>query len=152
RVPSAADLPRLRYAEMVVRESMRLYPPAWGVGRQAVSDCEIGGYRVPKRAQVFMMSWVVHRDPRFYDAPEEFRPERWEGEEARRLPKFAYFPFGGGPRVCIGNAFAMMEAVLCLAAVARRFRLSPAPGHRVTPVPGMSLRPRDGISVIVSRR
>ncbi len=149
RQPTVADLPRLPYTEMVIKESLRLYPPAWGVGREAVNDCEIGGYPIRRGAQVFMMSWVVHRDPRFYDAPEEFRPERWAGDEARRLPKFAYFPFGGGPRVCIGNAFAMMEAVLCLVTIARRFRFSPAFGHHVTIMPAMSLRPRDGIRVVV---
>lgn len=152
RLPTMADLPRLSYAEMVIKESMRLYPPAWGVGREAVRDCEVGGYRIKKGEQVFMMSWVVHRDARFYDAPEEFRPERWDGEEARGLPKFAYFPFGGGPRVCIGNAFAMMEAVLCLATIARRFRFLPAPNHHVTLMPAMSLRPRDGILAIIKRR
>lgn len=151
-LPVVADLPKLRYAEMVIKESLRLYPPAWGVGREAVRDCEIGGYPIRKGAQVFMMSWVVHRDPRFYDAPEEFRPERWEGEEARQLPKFAYFPFGGGPRICIGNTFAMMEAVLCLSTIARRFRFRPAPDHTVTIMPAMSLRPRDGIRAVVNRR
>jgi cytochrome P450 len=152
RVPALADLPRLRYTEAVIKESMRLYPPAWGVGRQALADCVIGGQRIPKNAQVFMMSWVVHRDPRFYDAPAEFRPERWMGEELKSLPKFAYFPFGGGPRACIGSAFAQMEAALCLAAIARRFRFIPAPGHQVSLMPAMSLRPRDGIKVIVEGR
>ncbi|MGI9104853.1 MAG: cytochrome P450 [Pyrinomonadaceae bacterium] len=152
REPALADLPRLRYTEAIIKESMRLYPPAWGVGRQALADCVIGGQRIPKNAQVFMMSWVVHRDPRFYDAPAEFRPERWMGEETKNLPKFAYFPFGGGPRGCIGSAFATMETILCLAAIARRFRFHPAPGHQVSLMPAMSLRPRDGIKVIVKRR
>jgi cytochrome P450 len=152
RAPRMEDLARLRYAESVVKESMRLYPPAWGVGREAVRDVEIGGYVVPKRAQVFMMSYAVQRDPRFWREPEAFRPERWSNGETKDLPRFAYFPFGGGPRVCIGNQFAMMEAILCLASIARRFRFTPAPGSRVAPVPGMSLRPRDGVQVIVNKR
>ena len=152
RVPTFADLPRLRYAEMVIKESMRLYPPAWGVGREAVKECEIGGYRVRKGAQIFMMTWAVHRDPRLFDAPEEFRPERWAGEEIKQLPKYAYFPFGGGPRLCVGNTFAMTEAVLCLASIARRFRFTPAPGHSVSPMPAMSLRPRDGIKAVAHAR
>ncbi|HVG30810.1 MAG TPA: cytochrome P450 [Pyrinomonadaceae bacterium] len=152
RAPKMEDLARLRYAESVVKESMRLYPPAWGVGREAVRDVEIGGYTIPKRAQVFMMSYAVQRDPRFWREPEAFRPERWSNGETKDLPKFAYFPFGGGPRVCIGNQFAMMEAVLSLASIARRFRFTPAPNSRVEPVPGMSLRPRDGLKVIVNQR
>jgi cytochrome P450 len=152
RAPRTEDLARLRYAESVIKESMRLYPPAWGVGREAVRDVEIGGYLIPKRAQVFMMSYAVQRDPRFWREPEAFRPERWQNGETKDLPKFAYFPFGGGPRLCIGNQFAMMEAILCLATIARRFRFTPAPGSRAAPVPGMSLRPRDGLQVIVRSR
>jgi cytochrome P450 len=152
REPSVADLPRLRYAEAVIKESMRLYPPAWGVGREAVRETEIGGYVVPKRAQIFMMSWVVQRDPRFWKEPESFRPERWLNGETKDLPKFAYFPFGGGARICIGNQFAMMEAILCLSTIARRFRLTPAPSHTVSLMPAMSLRPRDGVKVIIRSR
>ncbi|HLL75872.1 MAG TPA: cytochrome P450 [Pyrinomonadaceae bacterium] len=146
------DLPRLRYAEAVVKESMRLYPPAWGVGREAARECEIGGYRIPKGAQVFMMSYAVQRDPRFFRDPESFRPERWTNGETDDLPKFAYFPFGGGPRVCIGNSFAMTETVICLATIARRFSFRHAPGHAVAPLPAMSLRLSDGLKVVVARR
>ena len=146
------DLPRLRQAEAVVKESMRLYPPAWGVGREAARECEIGGYRVPKGAQVFMMSYAVQRDPRFFREPEKFRPGRWLSGETDSLPKFAYFPFGGGPRLCIGNSFAMTETVICLATIARRFRFRPAPGHTVSPMPAMSLRLRGGLKVTVAAR
>src|SRR5205807_978814 len=102
REPEVTDLPRLRYAEQIAKESLRLYPPAYGLGREALDDCEIGGYRVPKGTQVFMFQWATQRDPRLYDEPLEFRPERWTDEFVERLPKYAYFPFGHGPRACIG--------------------------------------------------
>ena len=152
RAPTVEDLPRLRYTEWVVKESMRLYPPAYAVGREAVRDCEVGGYRIPEGMQVFAFQWVVQRDARWYEEPEAFRPERWREEVASRLPKFAYFPFGGGPRQCIGNFFATMEAVLILATVAQRFRLRLAPGRAVELLPAMSLRPRDGVRVKLERR
>ncbi|MCA1591344.1 MAG: cytochrome P450 [Acidobacteria bacterium] len=152
RTPTAGDMPRLPYCEWVVKESLRLYPPAYVVGREAVGDFEIGGYRVPAGAQVFMPTYVIQRDPRFYDEPSEFRPERWREETASRLPRYAYFPFGGGPRLCIGQAFAMMEAVLILATIAQKFRLRPAPGHRVEIRPALSLRPRDGVRVLLEKR
>jgi cytochrome P450 len=152
RAPTVEDLPRLRYTEWVVKESMRLYPTAYAVGREAVRDCEVGGYRIPEGMQVFAFQWVVQRDARWYEEPGAFRPERWREEVASRLPKFAYFPFGGGPRQCIGNFFATMEAVLVLATVAQRFRLRLAPGHAVELLPAMSLRPRDGVMVKLERR
>ncbi|MDQ3745356.1 MAG: cytochrome P450, partial [Acidobacteriota bacterium] len=152
RAPSVEDLPRLRYCEWVVKETLRLYPPAYAVGREAVRDCEVGGYRIPEGMQVFAFQWAVQRDARWYEEPEAFRPERWREEVAARLPKFAYFPFGGGPRQCIGNSFAMMEAVLILAAIARRFRLRLVPGYTVELLPAMSLRPKDGVRVKLERR
>jgi cytochrome P450 len=152
RAPTVEDLPRLSYAEWVIKESMRLYPPAYAVGREAVRDCEIGGYHVPKSMQVFAFQWVVHRDARWYDEPEAFRPERWREEVAARLPRYAYFPFGGGPRQCIGNSFALMEAVLILATVAQRFRLRLVAGHMVGVLPALSLRPRNGVRVMLERR
>src|SRR5438105_2790983 len=152
RAPTVEDLPRLRYCDWVIKESMRLYPPAYAVGREAVRDCEVGGYRIPEGMQVFAFQWVVQRDARWYEEPEAFRPGRWREEVASRLPKFAYFPFGGGPRQCIGNSFATMEAVLLLAAIAQRFRLRLAPGHAVELLPAMSLRPRGGVRVKLERR
>lgn len=143
RAPTVHDLPRLAYARQVVQESMRLYPPAWVLVRQAVRDVEIGGYRVPAHAFVSMSPWVVHRDPRNFDDPESFRPERWADGLADRLPKFAYFPFGGGQRVCIGNGLAMMEATLLLAGVCHRFRFRPS--GPVKPDPSLSLRPKNGV-------
>src|SRR4051794_5644104 len=102
---------------------MRLYPPAWVIGREAVQDCEIGGYRVAAGTIVLMSPWVTHRDGRYFDEPNDFLPDRWNQDLAKRLPRFAYFPFGGGPRICVGNRFAMMEAVLILATIVQRFRL-----------------------------
>ena len=150
--PTVADLPRLKYCEMIAKESMRLYPPAFGLGREAIEECEIGGYRMPAKTQVFMFQWATQRDPRYFAEPTEFRPERWTEEFSNSLPKYAYFPFGGGPRFCIGNSFAMMEIILVLATIGQRFRLPLAPGHTVSLMPAMSLRPRDGIRVNISRR
>ena len=152
RLPVASDLPRLKYTEMIAKESMRLYPPAYGVGRQAVEDCEIGGFRIRRGAQLFMFQWVTHRDPRFFPDPEQFKPERWTEEFTSSLPKYAYFPFGGGPRVCIGNYFAMMEIVLLMATIGQRFRFSVEQQRPVELLPAMSLRPKDGINVTVETR
>jgi cytochrome P450 len=154
RAPTAADLPRLRYAEMVIQESMRLYPPAWGIGRQAVGPFEIGGYRLPAGTNVFLCQWIVHRDERFFPDPMCFNPERWRDDPVRSgsLPRFAYFPFGGGPRVCIGASFAMLEAVLLLASIASKYRMSLAAGHRVEMLPSITLRPKNGVQVHLARR
>jgi cytochrome P450 len=152
RPPIAADLPRLKFTEQIAKESMRLYPPAFGLGREAINECEIGGYHVPKGTQVFLFQWATQRDPRFYEEPNAFRPERWTEDFIERLPKYAYFPFGGGPRVCIGASFAMMEVILCLATIGQKFRLEVDPDHPVSIYPAMSLRPRDGIKVKVRNR
>jgi cytochrome P450 len=152
REPEVTDMPRLKFTEMIAKESLRLYPPAYVVGREAVKDCEIGGYFVPSGMQVFMPTWVVQKDARFFDAPRQFKPERWTPEFMSSLPKYAYFPFGGGPRLCIGNSFAMMEIVLLMATVAQKFRLELAPNQKVTIQPAMSLRPRDGIKMTLHRR
>jgi cytochrome P450 len=145
RVPSLDDVPKLAYTGHVITESMRLYPPAWGMARIAIEDAEIGGYPIPKGCGVSLAQWVVHRDPRWFDEPLQFRPERWEGDLAKRLPRFAYFPFGGGPRQCIGNNFAVMEAVLLLATIARKFRIRLVPGKAIVPAASITLRPKAGI-------
>jgi cytochrome P450 len=152
RAPAVADLPRLRFTEMVVMEGMRLYPPAYAIGREAVKECEIGGYRIPARATVFVCPWVQHRDPRYFERPHEFIPERWADGAAQRLPRFAYFPFGGGPRICIGNRFAMMEAVLLLASITRRFRLELDPDCPLVPFPSITLRPAHGVRMRIEAR
>jgi len=152
RSPSIDDLPRLVYTGHVITESLRLYPAAWGMARLAVEDHEIAGYPVTKGMGVAMAQWVVHRDPRWYDAPQEFRPERWEDDLLKRLPRFAYFPFGGGPRQCIGNTFALMEATLILATIARKFRLRLVANHTVMPLASITLRPRHGVRVTLESR
>jgi cytochrome P450 len=152
RLPNVSDLPNLTYTEMIAKETLRLYPPAYGVGREAIEECEIGGYRIPRKGQVFAFQWVTQRDPRFFEDPDQFVPERWAPEVADRLPKYAYFPFGGGPRKCIGDYFAMMETILLLATIGQRFKFALAPGEKVELYPSMSLRPRNGIRALLSQR
>jgi cytochrome P450 len=152
RAPGVADLPQLRYTEMVVSEAMRLYPPAYAMGRQAARPSEVAGQALAPGVIVILPIWVVQRDPRWFDDPAAFRPERWAGDLARRVPRFAYFPFGGGPRQCIGNGFAMMEAVLVLATIARRFRLALEPGQRITPTAYVTARPEPGPRMRLARR
>jgi cytochrome P450 len=152
RTPAVADLPALRYADCVIKESMRLYPPAYMIGRQAVADCEIGGYRIPAGATVYVSPWVMHHHPKFYDAPQEFRPERWTDGLEKKLPRFAYMPFGGGPRTCIGDRFALMEAVLLLAALLQRWHFDYLGAAAPTPFPSVTLRPAEGLPVRLSAR
>jgi cytochrome P450 len=152
RAPSTAHLPHLGYTDKVLKESLRLYPPVWCIPRVALDDCDIGGYHVPAGTSLAMSPWVMHRDPRYFDYPEEFNPDRWEGDFAKRLPVFAYFPFGGGPRRCIGYSFATLEMALVLATIAQKFQLVLAPGHPVTLWPSFTLQPRDGIRVVVNKR
>jgi cytochrome P450 len=152
RAPTVGDVPGLRYTEMVVLETMRLYPPAWAMSREAIQECEIGGYLVVPGTLLLISQWVLHRDPRYFPDPERFRPDRWSDGLAQRLPRFAYFPFGGGPRLCIAQPFVMLEAVLVLATIAQQFRLTLVPGRQATPAPAMTLRPKDGVHVTLHRR
>lgn len=152
RAPTLDDVAKLKYTEQVLTESLRLYPPAWGTARVAIEDHEIGGYKVPKGTGVSFTQWTMHRDPRWFVEPEAFRPERWEDGLAKRLPRFAYFPFGGGPRQCIGNTFALMEATLVLATIAQKFRFRLVEGHPVVPLPSITLRPRYGIRATLVAR
>ncbi len=139
RLPTAQDVSQLPYASNVVRETMRLYPPAWIVTRNTAADVTIGDYLVPAGSNVIVSQWLTHRDPRFFTDPERFDPERWSPEREGNLPRFAYFPFGGGPRMCIGAGFAMMEAVVLLAAFAQCFRAVLLPDHQVEPLPSVTL-------------
>lgn len=152
RATTMSDLPHLAFTRQVVTEAMRLYPPAWGFGREALVDCEIDGYAIPAGTTIIISPWVLHRDPRYFEGPAEFRPERWSEAFARQLPRSVYIPFGGGPRVCLGNRFAMMEAVLILATVAQRFRLQWQGERPVVPLPSITLRPEGGVWVKVVPR
>ena len=152
RWPTLDDVPKLKFTEAVVLEGMRLYPPAYIIGREAVDELILGGFRVPRGMTLFMSPWSVQRDERFFKQPLEFRPQRWREESIKQLPKFAYFPFGGGPRLCVGNSFAMTEMILVLAAVAQRFRFTLIPGQVVIPQPTFTLRPHPGIAATITPR
>jgi cytochrome P450 len=152
RPPTLRDLPDLVVAHQIVKEAMRLYPPIYAFGRDAVRDTTIGGHRVPKGTSAMIAPWVIHRDARFYPAPQEFRPGRWTADFERGLPRFAYIPFGGGARMCIGRAFAMTEAVLALATLAQRYRLTLADGHPIELWPTFSLRSRHGMVMNIHSR
>ena len=145
RLPTLEDMPRLEYTAMVLSESMRLYPPAWAMGRQAIEDVAIGPYRLQKGTMVFFSQYVVHRDPRWFADAESFRPERFGPENKTVRPRFAYFPFGGGGRQCIGESFAWMEAVLALATLAQRWQFRIDPAQKIELQPKITLRPRNGI-------
>jgi cytochrome P450 len=153
RAPTAADVKALPYTERVLKESMRLYPPAWTLGREAHEEVVVQGRRLPKGAQIMVSQWVVHRDPRWFPNPEGFDPDRWLPERAKSIPRFAYFPFGAGPRVCIGNHFAMMEATLILALIVRDWRVELLGGQRLELKPSVTLRQRGaGLKVRLARR
>jgi cytochrome P450 len=152
RPPSVADLRRLHYTDMVVSEAIRLYPPAWLIGRRALVDFEVDAYVVPARAIVILSPYVSHRDPRWFPEPARFDPERWTEDGRAARPRWAYFPFGAGARTCIGEAFAWTEAKLVLATLARRWRLCRVPGHRVELHPRVTLRPKGGMPMRLERR
>jgi len=152
RLPSISDLPSLTFVDSVIKETMRLYPPAWIVARTAIADFELEGYRIPAGANIVMSQWIMHRNPRFFSEPEEFDPDRWGSSTCQNLPRFAYFPFGGGPRQCIGASFATTEAVLILATIARRYQLVSVEKTPVLPVPSLTLRPKDPIPMRIEAR
>lgn len=151
-LPTNADISQLPYTNAVIKESMRLYPPVSLLGREAVEDVEIGDYLIPKGCVVMLSQWVMHHSPKYFDEPETFQPERWLGDLEKELPRGVYFPFGDGPRVCIGKGFALMEAVLILATVAQKYELTLVPEHPIVPQPSITLRPEHGISVTVKER
>jgi cytochrome P450 len=152
RSPTLADLPNLPYTLMVIKETLRLYPPAWLLGRTALEEVEIGGYTLPEGSRCFISPYVLHRMPQYFPEPERFDPERWLPEKEAALPKYAYLPFGGGPRVCIGNSFAMMEAHLLLATIAQQYQLSLLPGHKVVPEALITMSPEFGLPMRVEKR
>lgn len=152
RPPELSDVPQLRYAEMILAEALRLYPPAWAVGRRALAPFMVGGFEVPARSICIMSQYIVHRDARWFPNPEKFDPERWQPEAREARPKFSYFPFGGGTRVCIGERFAWMEGVILMAAIAQKWRFRLETGQRVEPLPLVTLRVRNGLRVIAEPR
>lgn len=152
RLPALADVGQLSYTEMVLAESMRLYPPAWALGRMAINDYEVGGYVAPAGSLVLVSQYVMHRDGRYFPEPQRFDPERWTPSAREARPQFSYFPFGGGPRRCIGEAFAWMEGMLLIATLAQQWRLRLVPGYPVALHPVITLRPKHGMRMTVSKR
>jgi cytochrome P450 len=152
RTPRYEDLANLRYTRMVIEESMRLYPPAHTMSRQPIAADEVLGQRIPAGAEVLIVPWLLHRKPSLWENPDRFDPERFAPERASARPRFAYIPFGAGPRICIGAAFAMAEAMLILATIAQRYRLQLKPGFPVEPQGLITLRPRYGLKMLLERR
>ncbi|MDQ5842956.1 MAG: cytochrome P450, partial [Thermoproteota archaeon] len=152
RIPTAEDIPKLPYTEKVLRESMRLYPPVWTMGRYVESDYQVGEYTIPSGSSILMSQYVMHHDPRYYEEPEQFNPDRWTSEFKTRLPRFSYFPFGGGIRGCIGEPFAWMEGTLILATIAQKWTMHLAPGQRIKLDPAITLRPKYGMKMKLRQR
>ncbi len=152
RPPTVADLPRLSYLDQVLKESLRLYPPAFAVGRRAIHDCQIGGYTIPAKTNVLVSQWVVHHDERWFDRPGDFDPDRWTPERAEQLPKYAWFPFGAGPRRCIGSSLAMLEASLALATILPTVTLERLDPRPLQPWPTVTLRPTGNVQVRIAPR
>lgn len=152
RAPRMEDLPNLRFLDAVIRETLRLYPPAFAMAREVVRGFELGGYHVPAGDQVMMSAYAIHHSAKQYADPDRFVPERWLDGSTEHLPRFAYFPFGGGPRVCIGNHFAMMELALVAAVIVQQVELTVVPGFTLELDPVVTLRPKHGVRVLVKRR
>ena len=152
RTPRHDDVANLPYARMVLEEAMRLYPPAHTLGRQPIAADEVSGHRIPAGSTVLIVPWMLHRKPSLWERPDRFEPERFSPERAAARPRFTYLPFGAGPRICIGAAFAMEEGILILATIAQRYRLRLKPGHPVEPQGLITIRPRYGLPMILERR
>ena len=152
RPPGVADLERLPYLSAVISEVLRMYPPAYIMARTSIAPSSFGGYDFPVGSTMMVSQWVMHRDARYFDDPDSFRPERWLDGLADRLPAGAYFPFGDGPRRCIGQGFALLESALVIGALAQRFRFKLVPGTTVAPEPLVTLRPKNGIRMTIHAR
>ncbi len=152
RIPSVEDVANLPDTAKVILESMRLCPAVYVIGREATKDLELGGYRVKRGNTVFMSQWVSHRDPKYFPDPESFKPQRWDNGLQRKLPKFVYYPFGGGQRVCVGNTFALLEAAIILAGVGQRYRFTLATDADIAFKPQITLLPANKIPAILERR
>jgi cytochrome P450 len=152
RPPNVEDFEKLSYTRRVFAEAMRLYPPAWTMARRVREDYRVGGYVIPANAVIIMSQYVMHRDPRYYPNSFRFDPERWAPEQRDSRPQFAYFPFGGGPRRCIGESFAWMEGILVIATLAQKWKMRLVPGHRVKLQPSITLRPKYGMQMMLEQR
>ena len=152
RTPTVDDISKLKFTDKVLRESMRLYPPVWSIGRYVDNDYTLGKYTIPAGSTIIMSQYVMHHDPRYYNEPERFDPARWSTEAKSSLPRFSYFPFGGGIRACIGESFAWMEGILILATIVRQWKMLLVPGQRVELDPAITLRPRYGMKMKLERR
>jgi cytochrome P450 len=149
---STDDMPKLQYTEKVFRESMRLYPPVWTIGRYVENDYPVGGYNIASGSSILMSQFVMHHDPRYYEEPDRFSPDRWTEEFKTRLPRFSYFPFGGGIRGCIGESFAWMEGVLIIATMAQKWEMRKVATQRVKLDPAITLRPKYGMKMKLKLR
>jgi cytochrome P450 len=152
RIPTVEDIPKLEYTEKVFRESMRLYPPAWTIGRQAINDYKVDKYVIPAGSIILMSQYVMHHDSRYFSEPDLFYPDRWTKEAKLQLPRFSYFPFGGGIRGCVGEPFAWMEGILVLATICREWKMHHDRDHRVGLKPLITLRPKYGMRMKLERR
>jgi cytochrome P450 len=153
KIPTADDIPKLQYTEKVLRESMRLYPPVWTMGRYVENDYNLGEYTIPSGSSILMSQYVMHHDPRYYEEPERFNPDRWTAEFKTQLPRFSYFPFGGGIRGCIGEPFAWMEGTLIVATIAQKWAMRLVPGQRIKLDPGITLRSKYGMKMkLIARK
>jgi cytochrome P450 len=146
------DIQKLEYTSKVLTESMRLYPPAWALGRQAINDCKIGKYIIPSGSIILMSQYVMHRNPLYFPEPNIFYPDRWTDEFKKNLPRFSYFPFGGGIRSCVGEPFAWMEAILITAIINRLWKINNTPSNKVVLKPLITLRPKYGMPMKITRR
>jgi cytochrome P450 len=152
RIPRPSDLPRLEFTRRVFSESLRLYPPAWTMGRSVSADLPLGGYVIPAGATALLSQYVIHHDPRWYPDPWRFDPDRWEPAAVAARPKYSFFPFGAGPRMCIGEDFAWMEGMLVLATIAREWKFRLLPGQVIDLQPRITLRPKYGMRMRLERR
>lgn len=151
RTPTMADLSQLPYTNWVIKESMRLYPPVTDISREATQDCELGGYLIPQGTTLIASQWVMHRHPKYFVDSESFDPDRWANDREKQLPRGVYFPFGDGPRICIGKSFAQVEAALILATTAQVFQLELLPAQTIELQPSITLRPKQGIQVVLKK-
>jgi cytochrome P450 len=152
RIPTVEDIPKLEYTEKVFRESMRLYPPAWTLGRQVINDYKVDKYLIPAGSIILMSQYVMHHDSRYFSEPDVFYPDRWTKEARLHLPRFSYFPFGGGIRGCVGEPFAWMEGILLLAAICRHWKMHHDRDHKVGLKPLITLRPKYGMRMKLESR